>query len=69
MRKYIFTALFLVITSLSVGQTVRVSGYLSDAKTNQPLESANVYLVQTTMGSGSRPDGKISVGNIIKPMN
>ncbi|MEM6299582.1 MAG: carboxypeptidase-like regulatory domain-containing protein [Bacteroidota bacterium] len=60
MKKYLFTVLLLAAASLSIGQSVRVSGYLFDTETNLPLESANVYLAQTTMGSGSRPDGGFS---------
>ena len=51
--------LFIIIPSLITAETFinSISGYVTDAKTNEPLENVNVYISNTTFGAATDRDG------------
>jgi hypothetical protein len=51
--------LFIIIPSLITAETYinSISGYVTDAKTDEPLENVNVYISNTTFGAATDRDG------------
>lgn len=54
------TAGLLVVASLAMGQTTRISGRVSDAGTGEPLPFVNIAFVNSRIGTTTDFDGKYS---------
>ncbi|MCF7809600.1 TonB-dependent receptor [bacterium] len=47
-----------------IGQTAVISGFVTDAKTNEPLVSVNVVLEETSLGASTDINGKYIITNL-----
>lgn len=59
--------LFLFSVSVLTPQTkssVTLSGSVTDAATNSPLEDVNVFIANTMLGSATRSDGRFEIKNV-----
>ena len=57
MNRYILFILLITVTSVAWGQSTRVRGKITDAKTGEPLPLVNVVFKGTTVGVTSDFDG------------
>ncbi len=69
MRRISFILSMIILIVISIGSTVQaantnVEGYVKDAQTGDPLPSANVILVGTSMGAASTESGKYVITNV-----
>ena len=55
--------LCLLVCTSADSQSV-LTGRVSDAESGKPLESANVFLSSTTIGTGTSPDGTYRLVNV-----
>ena len=53
----ILALLFMFSQSVFSGTTGKISGFVKDAETGDPLPGVNVYLEETTFGAASDLDG------------
>ena len=60
MKHFVSVLAFTFIFSASLFSQITISGFVLDAKTNEPLEGVNVYLSETTKGSQTDKDGRFS---------
>jgi len=66
MKRKIFTVLsmLLVLTSVTMGQTGRISGKVIDIQTQEPLIGANVIIVGSNYGAATDVNGDYTILNI-----
>ncbi len=55
---------FLIQASFLISQTGKITGRITDAKTNEPLIGANVVVLSTTLGAATDVNGNYDVINI-----
>ncbi len=59
------TAALILLTAVAFsGTTGKIAGTVKDAKTGEPLPSANVVIEGTTLGAATNPDGYFAILNI-----
>jgi len=59
------TAALILLTAVAFsGTTGKLAGTVKDAKTGEPLPSANVVIEGTTLGAATNPDGYFAILNI-----
>jgi hypothetical protein len=64
-RMILVAALFVtVIASVSFAQTTSVSGVVLDQVSREPLPSANIQLIGTSLGAASDLEGRFSIRNV-----
>ena len=57
----IFISIILLLSSISFGQSLEIKGKVLDIKTLEPLESANIYIANTKLGTITKEDGSFSL--------
>ncbi|MDZ7764714.1 MAG: carboxypeptidase-like regulatory domain-containing protein [Melioribacteraceae bacterium] len=61
--KILFTLLVITLTSFG-SEYGEISGRIVDKQNLQPLESVNIYIARTTMGTSSDKNGEFTLSNI-----
>ncbi|MGE5846009.1 MAG: carboxypeptidase-like regulatory domain-containing protein, partial [Ignavibacteria bacterium] len=66
MKRKIFTVLsiLLILTSMTMGQTGRISGKVTDIQTQEPLIGANVLIIGSNMGAATDVNGIYTILNV-----
>ncbi|MGE5861452.1 MAG: carboxypeptidase-like regulatory domain-containing protein, partial [Ignavibacteria bacterium] len=66
MKRKIFTVLsiLLILTSMTMGQTGRISGRVTDIQTQEPLIGANVLIIGSNMGAATDVNGIYTILNV-----
>ncbi|MBU1100924.1 MAG: carboxypeptidase-like regulatory domain-containing protein [Bacteroidetes bacterium] len=68
MKKHPFTIMFLILSFLTIDsfsqEFGKATGRVLDKQTGAPLENANVYLVNTTLGSATNNAGRYTIENV-----
>lgn len=54
----------LLVTGMANGQSGKISGFLYDSETEDPLPAANIFLSKTTLGTTSDQSGYFELKNI-----
>ena len=63
-KVFLFVLLFVLTPQLLLSQTGTIKGRVYNAKTNEPLEFANIVIQGTLIGSTSDLDGNYIFSNI-----
>jgi len=58
--KFILT-IMLLLTSINFAQNLKLVGKVIDSKTSEPLQSANVYIANTTLGTSTDESGSFKL--------
>ena len=56
--------LFSIFLNIGICSNSIIRGYITDAKSNEPLIGANIMLKETTLGNASDLDGAYIISNI-----
>ncbi|HAF31083.1 MAG TPA: hypothetical protein DCG75_18760 [Bacteroidales bacterium] len=63
-RKFLYTILFLSVTSLSIIAQTYIKGIIIDSETNEPLAGANIIIKELARGISSNAKGEFLFENI-----
>lgn len=66
MKSYLSVIILLFVCGVSHGQNMEVKGTVYDAKTNQPLPGASVFVQNSTTGVTTDFDGNFTITNVMK---
>jgi TonB-dependent receptor len=61
---YIFTSLFLLLTSFVFAQTGTIEGFVFDSQSDEPLPGSNIYLEGTSLGAAADLNGKFVIHQV-----
>ncbi len=60
----VFLILLILFSSLVAGTTGKISGFVKDKNTGEPLPGVNILLVGTTLGASTDHDGYYVIVNV-----